>query len=141
MFGIFGRKKGRAAADSGISLRKGGNEKGDILLEAARYVTFVSSIKGLPELLVTSIADPIRCSSSNELWNGVSFMFQSREGVAGKIYFFPNFVSAWPDGEPSPRNQIPTAFVGEQIPEYEVALKNLFMTVPRPWDVAAHISN
>ncbi|MCJ2189283.1 hypothetical protein [Novosphingobium beihaiensis] len=141
MIRIFGRKKDERSVKSESDQPLGKPPKEGILLEAARFTTFVSSIKDLPELLVTNITNPIRCSSKNNLWDGVSFLFQSREGVIGKIYFFPNFVSAWPDGEPSPRPQIPTDYITEMFPEYEEALKHLLITIPRPFDGPAHIAN
>lgn len=92
-------------------------------------------------LYVADISNPVRCSSPNAAWDGICFVLSTLEGVGGKVYFFPDFVSAWPDGEPSPRPQIPNEYILKQFPEYETALGYLFKTIPVPTDIAGNVAH
>jgi hypothetical protein len=98
-----------------------------LLVEAAAFVTFVSG-GGRPHIMLTGLREPSACKSSKS--NGVSFLFDTKEGVSGKFYFFPEFASAWPDGEPAPRHQIPTEMIANRVSSYPEALRSLLATVP-----------
>ena len=143
MFGIFKRAKNLEGAAHAEELRQPDHlePNEDLLLHAARYVTIVSAVQGRPDLYVTNISDPIRCSSPGKVWDGVCFLLSTREGVGGKIYFFPDFVSAWPDGESSPWPQIPNDYIRKHFPNYDTALGYLFKTVLAPTDIRSAIAH
>ena len=143
MFGIFKRARNLEAAGHVAELRQPDalepNE--DLLLHAARYVTIVSAAQGRPTLYVTNISDPVRCSSPGKSWDGVCFRLSTLEGAGGKIYFFADFASAWPDGGSSPWPQIPSDYIRKHFPNYDTALGYLFKTIPVPTDIRGGIAH
>ena len=108
------------------------------LFAAAQYVTIVSG-GGRPSVLVSRIHDPVLCDSP--VGEGVCFLLESDEGISGKMYFFADFASAWPDGEATPRHQIPTDMITAQVPNYAEALRSLFIMIPRGVDRIARVTN
>ncbi len=110
----------------------------DPLVEAATFVAFVSG-GGRPHIMLTGLREPTACTSSTG--SGVCFLFDTKEGVTGKFYLFPEFASAWPEGEPSPRHQIPTEMIANRVTGYSEALRLLLMTVPPVPDLSALVPN
>lgn len=100
----------------------------DTLVVAAAYVVFVSSTDRMP-FLVNRLHEPTACRSPSI--EGVCFTFESEQGVSGRFYFFRQFASVWPDGEASPRHQIPTEMTAARVPGYTDALRQLLRPTPR----------
>jgi hypothetical protein len=135
---MFWRKKAAVRLATGAESRSKSPDAADLLLAAAQYVSIVSS-GGRPDVLVARIYDPLLCSSP--AGEGVCFLFESEQGISGKIYFFSSFASAWPDGEATPRPQIPTEMITNQVPSYAETLKSLLIMIPRRVDRIARATN
>jgi hypothetical protein len=135
---MFWRKKAAARLATRDESKPESPDAADPLIAAAQYVTIVSG-GGRPDVLVERIYDPLLCSSPAE--EGVCFLFESGQGISGKMYFFSSFASAWPDGEASPRPQIPTEMIANQVPNYAEALKSLLIMIPRGVDRVARVTN
>jgi hypothetical protein len=104
----------------------------DPLVVAANFVTLISGTRG-PDIWLTALREPMACACPTGA--GVSFRFDSEEGVSGIFYFFPDFASARPDGEASERPPIPTKMIIDRVAGYADALDTLLRTVPRPPDL------
>jgi hypothetical protein len=68
----------------------------DPLVVAANFVTLISGARR-PNIWLTGLREPMACACRTGA--GVSFRFDSEEGVSGIFSFFPDFASAQPDGE------------------------------------------
>ena len=125
---MFWRKKAATRLEIGNESRSKSPGTAAPLLAAAQYVSIVSG-GGRPDVLVVRMYDPAPCSSPTG--EGVRFLFESGQGTSGQMYFFSNFASAWPDGEATPRPQIPTEMITNQVPNYAETLKSLLVMIPR----------
>ena len=142
MFGLFRRKARKAEPTVPEVSRKSGesNATEGPLLAAAQYVGIVSATNGRNDFLILGIKDAMRCTNG-EGSEGLNFLFASHQGVNGRVYFFPEFASVWVDGESSPRPQIPTSMVTNQVPGYKRDLELMLLTLPKPSDFSAHVAN
>jgi hypothetical protein len=111
----------------------------DPLVVAANFVTLISGARR-PNIWLTGLREPTACASRTGAGAGVSFRFDSEEGVSGIFYFFPDFASAQPDGEASARPPIPTKMIIDRVAGYADALDALLRTVPRPPDLKKHLA-
>jgi hypothetical protein len=109
----------------------------DPLVVAANFVTVISGTRR-PNIWLTGLREPMACACPTGA--GVSFRFDSEEGVSGIFYFFPDFASAQPDGEPSARPPIPTKMIMDRIAGYADALETLLRTTPRPPDLKKQLA-
>lgn len=135
---MFGRKKvapivpARSSSMSDLASCNGA------LLAAAQYTTILSG-GGRPDYYPIGIRDPLLCSSA--AGDGVCFLLESEQGIGGKMYFFSTFSSAWPDGEESPRIQIPTEMIVDTVPNYRESLQALLQLIPRGVDRVARVAH
>jgi hypothetical protein len=109
----------------------------DPLVVAANFVTLISGTRR-PNIWLTGLREPMACASPTG--KGVSFRFDSEEGVSGVFYFFPDFAGARPDGEASERPPIPTKMIIDRVAGYADALDCLLGTVPRPPDLKKQLT-
>ena len=109
----------------------------DPLVVAANFVTLISGARR-PNIWLTGLREPTACASRTGA--GVSFRFDSEEGVSGVFFFFPDFASAQPDGEASERPPIPTKMIIDRVAGYADALDTLLRTVPRPPDLKKRLA-
>ena len=109
----------------------------DPLVVAANFVTLISGARR-PNIWLTGLREPMACACRTGA--GVSFRFDSEEGVSGVFYFFPDFASAQPDGEASERPPIPTKMIIDRVAGYADALDTLLRTVPRPPDLKKRLA-
>jgi hypothetical protein len=110
----------------------------DPLVVAANFVTLISGGARRPSIWLTGLREPTACACRTGA--GVSFRFDSEEGVSGIFYFFPDFASAKPDGEASERPPIPTKMIIDRVAGYADALDTLLRTVPRPPDLKQQLA-
>jgi hypothetical protein len=132
------RKKTATPLDAGVEPPRELPAVATPLFAAAQYVTIVSG-GGRPDVLVSRIYDPVLCNSPSE--EGVCFLMESDEGKSGKMFFFSGFASAWPDGETTPRPQIPTEMIAARVSGYTDALRSLLIMIPRGIDRIARVMN
>lgn len=135
---MFWRKRGAARLEARVEPSRELPDAPAPLFAAAQYVTIVAG-GGRPSVLVSRIHDPVLCSSP--AGEGVCFLSESHQGISGKVYFFAGFASAWPDGEATPRPQIPTDMIAAQVPNYAEALRSLLVMIPRGVDRIARVTN
>jgi hypothetical protein len=109
----------------------------DPLVVAANFVTLISGARR-PNIWLIGLREPAACACRTGA--GVSFRFDSEEGVSGIFYFFPDFASARPDGEASERPPIPTKMIIDRVAGYADALDTLLRTVPGPPDVKKRLA-
>lgn len=109
----------------------------DPLIVAANFVTLISGTRR-PNIWLTGLREPMACACPTGA--GVSFLFDSEEGVSGIFYFFPDFASAQPGGEASARPPIPTRMIVDRVAGYADALDTLLRTTPRPPDLKKQLA-
>ena len=98
------------------------NSEAKVLVNGA---TVVGCLAPGDSFEVRQLSDPTLCFGPSRVC-GVCFLFHASEGKKGKMYFFPDFASAWIDGEPAPRAQIPVEMIEDIIPGFSKALNALF---------------
>jgi len=104
----------------------------DPLVVAANFVTLITGTRR-PNIWLTGLREPTACACPTSA--GVSFRFDSEEGVSGIFYFFPDFAAVQPDGEAPGRPPIPTKMITDRVAGYADALDTLLGTTPRPPDL------
>lgn len=109
----------------------------DPLVVAANFVTLISGTRR-PNIWLTGLREPMTCACPTGA--GVSFRFESEEGVSGTFYFFPDFAAVQPDGEAPGRPPIPTKMIMDRVAGYADALDNLLGTTSRPPDVKKQLA-
>jgi hypothetical protein len=122
MFGRKGLNKGAEPAPQG----QPGDIKGP-LFNAVQYLSLVSPPNTPGDRKMAGAVrahSPALCSGPGNM-TGCCILFDCENGGTGKAFLFPTFGSVWIDGEASPRVQIPTEMIANQVQGYEQALREI----------------